>query len=73
MDELDAIDTSDSNNVPSNRYGHIDDVKVTEATDRSLPTTVANAATMTTEKYQEIWQDTNPLLVKNCMDRKKVS
>jgi hypothetical protein len=28
---------------------------------------------MTTEKYQEIWQDTNPLLVKNCMDRKKVS
>jgi hypothetical protein len=72
MDELDAIDTSDRSNVPSNKYDHIDDVKVTEAIDRSLPTTVANAATMTTEKFQEILQDKNPLLVKNCMDGTKV-
>jgi hypothetical protein len=76
-------DNNNSNNIASakdkdvpinqNKYDHLDGVTMTEPTDRSLPTTIANAATMTTKIFQEIWQDKNPLLVENCLDNSTVS
>jgi lysine-specific demethylase 3 len=70
-------DSSDQKSGPSsntkNRYDHLDDVTMDEAANHSLPTAIANAVTMTTKKFQEIWRDKNPLLVQNYMDGSTVS
>jgi hypothetical protein len=68
-----SVQKPDQGSGSQNRYTHLDDVTMAEATDRSLPTTIANTAKMTAKQFQEIWQDKDPLLVKNCMDASKVS
>jgi hypothetical protein len=73
MENETSAQKPDQGRGSQNRYAHLDDVTMAETTDRSLPTTIANAAKMTTKLFQEIWQDKDPLLVKNCMDASKVS
>jgi hypothetical protein len=52
MENETSAQKPDQGSGSQNRYAHLDDVTMTEATDRSLPTTIANAAKMTTKQFQ---------------------
>ncbi|KAI8887833.1 hypothetical protein K501DRAFT_268446 [Backusella circina FSU 941] len=47
----------------------LEDAIMTEETSMSLPTMIVNGVTLTTRKFQEIWQKKDPLLVENYLER----
>ncbi|KAI8875634.1 hypothetical protein K501DRAFT_289279 [Backusella circina FSU 941] len=69
-----VVSQKDKDVTTSNeKSSRLEDVIMTEETSMSLPTIIANAVTLTTRKFQEIWQKKDPLLVENCLEKSCLS